>query len=261
MTSIIVISDLQVPYHNRRAVDNIATMMREYGFDMLLNVGDDIDAPEPSRWNKGLAGEYAPTLQRGFDILRDVHSTFRDALGNKDYHLSRSNHGDRVETYVRKYAPALHSLRALDIDALAGYSELGITYHRQPFEFLPGWVLMHGDEGGSSVSPGGTALSLTRLTGRSVICGHTHKLGAQHVTTGVNGKQQHRWGIEVGHLMDVKKASYLASGTANWHAGFATLDVVNGKVGWNLVQVQPDGSFIFEGVRYFDKQAHVRVIA
>lgn len=255
MKSYVVVSDLQVPYHHRKAVDNLLEFIREYQPDGLLNVGDDVDAPEPSRWNKGLAGEYAPTLQAGLDATADLHLSFRQALGpGLPYHVSRSNHGDRTETYVRKYAPALASLRCLDISALLGYEEADITFHRKPFEFAPGWLLMHGDEGGSSTAPGGTAASLARLTGKSVICGHTHKLGAQHYTTGVNGKQVHRWGLEVGHLMDVKKASYLAAGTANWHAGFGVIHVEGTSVSWDLVPVAPNGSFIYDGIQFGGKR-------
>ncbi len=260
--SYVVISDLQIPYHNRRAVDSLCEFIRDYGFDGALNVGDDIDAPEPSRWNKSLAGEYAGTLQRGFDVLYDVHGDFRSALGaDKPFHLMRSNHGDRVQTYIRKYAPALESLDCLDIEQLAGYGDHDITYHRQPFEFWPGWVLLHGDEGGSSISPGGTALGLVKKTGRSVVCGHTHALGMQHYTTGVNGRQKHLYGLETGHLMDVKKAGYLATGTANWQTGFAILQREGSRVTPCLVPVNADGSFIFSGTLYRDKSASKTVIS
>jgi hypothetical protein len=33
------------------------------------------------------------------------------------------------------------------------YADLGITYHKQMYEFAPGWLLAHGDEGGLSPSP------------------------------------------------------------------------------------------------------------
>jgi hypothetical protein len=243
-----VISDLQCPYQNQRAVDSVCNFIADWKPDVLLNVGDDTDSPEPSRWNRGLAGEYAGTLQRGLDDTHRVHQMFRQALGKgKPYHVMRSNHADRVETYVRKYAPALASLRDLRIEQLLRYEDVGVQYHRQVWEFLPGWVLAHGDEAGLSQQPGGTAMGLSRRLGKSVLCGHTHRMGMQHETRGLNGRTSTIVGMEVGHLMDIRKASYLKTGTANWLSGFATLQVESNKVYPSLHVVQPDGRFVAFG--------------
>lgn len=243
MKRIVVVSDLQVPYHNQKAVNSVCEFIADWQPDVLLNVGDDTDSPEPSRWNRGMAGEYAGTLQKNLDATHDVHRQFRDALGDKPYHVMRSNHGDRVETYARRYAPALSSLTSLFIENLLRYDELDITYHRRLFEFHPGWVLAHGDEGGLVQTPGSTAMGLVRRLGKSVICGHTHKLGMQHETRGMLGKPQFLFGVEVGHLMDMSKASYLKTGTANWSSGFVTLHIDGKDVYPTMHIVKPNGRF------------------
>jgi hypothetical protein len=46
---------------------------------------------------------------------------------------------------------------------------------------------------------------------------HTYGVGGQ-----IGGTV---WGMEVGNMMAMKKASYLDSGTANWQTGFAELRV------------------------------------
>ena len=187
-------------------------------------VGDELDAPEPSRWNKGLAGEFAPTLQSSIDLTHEIMADFRAALGKgKPFIIQRSNHTDRIQTYIRKYAPAFGSLRSLEIEELLGYTSLDIQYLHKFKELLPGWVMAHGDEGRAVQVPGSTALSLAKKLGKSVVCGHTHKLGLQHETTGLYGKNKSVFGLEVGHLMDMKQASYLASGVANWHQGIGIL--------------------------------------
>lgn len=251
MKRVVVVSDLQVPYHNPRAVLSLCQFIEDWMPDQLLNVGDDTDSPEPSRWNKGMAGEYAGTLQKNLNLTHNVHALFREALGKGlPYHVMRSNHGDRVETYVRRYAPALACLEALRIDQLLGYEELGITYHRRPFEFHPGWVLAHGDEGGLNQTPGGTAMGLVRRVGKSVICGHTHKLGLQHETRGLFGRPQTLYGIEAGHLMDMRKASYLTTGSANWQSGFVTLQIEGRDVYPALHTIKPNGEFVAYGKVY-----------
>jgi len=250
MKKIVVISDTQHPYHDQKAIDTVCEFIKDWKPDVLLHVGDEVDSPEPSKWNKGLAGEYAGTLQKGLDCAVQGLAQFRDALGKgKPFHLSRSNHSDRVETYVRKYAPALAPLRSLFLENLMSHESLGITYHRSVFEFHPGWVLAHGDEGGLVQTPGGTAMSLARRLGKSVLTGHTHKLGFQHETRGMHGRTTTLWGIEVGHLMDMRKAAYLKTGSANWAQGFATLVIDNNDVAFNLHHVQK-GKVIAHGKAY-----------
>ena len=223
----LVVPDMQVPDEDRKAVESVTRFIEDYQPDGLLCVGDELDSPEPSRWNKGYAGEFAGTLQRSIDRCHDVLAGFASALGpDKPFHLMRSNHGDRIRTYIDRYAPALGSLRALDYATLLGLGDLGITYHSKPFEFAPGWMLAHGDEGSLIQTSGGTALGLAKKWGRSVVAGHTHKAAIQHHHLTVNGKATSLlFGMEVGHLMDVRKADYLKAGSSNWQAAIGLIEV------------------------------------
>lgn len=221
---VVVLSDLQIPYQDDTAVNAVLKFIRWYKPHELWCVGDELDAPEPSRWNKGMAGEYAPTLQDSIDLTYNIMADFRDALGrNKPFIIQRSNHTDRIQTYIRKYAPAFGSLDSLKIEELLGYDSLNIQYLHKFKELLPGWIMAHGDEGRSIQTPGSTAMNLARKLGKSVVCGHTHKLGVQHETTGLYGKNKTIYGLEVGNLMDIKQASYLSSGVANWQQGIGIL--------------------------------------
>jgi predicted phosphodiesterase len=244
----VVLSDMQIPYHDKRAVRNVLAFVKATKPDELLCVGDEIDSPQPSRWNKGVAGEYEATLQRDVDLTRETMAAFRKALRpGAPFIVHRSNHGDRVETYIRRYAPALASLRALKIEDLLGYTELDIEFRRQPGPVAPGWLMMHGDESGLNRSPGGTALGLARKTGQSVVCGHTHRLGIQPETVGVNGKTRTVIGFEVGNLMDMRQAHYLGYGASNWQTGFGLLYVDGRNVTPVAVPIHADGSFTVEG--------------
>jgi UDP-2,3-diacylglucosamine pyrophosphatase LpxH len=227
---VVVLSDLQIPYQDNKAVDATLDFIRYYKPDQLWCVGDELDAPEPSRWNKGMAGEYAETLQDSIDLTHDTMASYRKALGNKPFFIQRSNHTDRIDTYMRKYAPAFMSLKSLEIEELLGYSKLKINYLHKMHELLPGWVMAHGDEGALNRAPGATALNLAKRLGKSVVCGHTHRIGLQHETTGFYGKTNTLYGLEVGHMMDIKQASYLTSGSANWQQGIGILVETNRKV-------------------------------
>jgi len=221
---VVVLSDLQIPYQDDKAVNATLELIKNYKPDELWCVGDELDAPEPSRWNKGMAGEYATTLQDSIDLTNEIMADYRRALGkSKPFYIQRSNHTDRIDTYMRKYAPAFTSLKSLEIEELLGYSALGITYLHKMHELLPGWVMAHGDEGALNRAPGATALNLGKSLGKSVVCGHTHRTGLQHETRGFYGKTQTIFGLEVGHMMDMSQASYLTSGNANWQQGIGIL--------------------------------------
>lgn len=173
MKRYVVISDLQAPYHCRPATKAVTAFLKEYQPDSLLCVGDEADSPEVSRWKKGLAGEYSGTLQRGLDETREILRGFREAIGDGvPFTIHRSNHTDRIKTYVERYAPGLTGLRALDYATLVGYDELDIDFNPRPKEIAPGWVMVHGDESGSSRTAGGTALGIARKIGKSVVAGH-----------------------------------------------------------------------------------------
>ena len=109
-------------------VQKTRDFIQDYKPDELWCVGDELDAPEPSRWNKGMAGEYAGTLQQGIDDTKEIIGEFKKALGKKPFYIQRSNHTDRIDTYIRKYAPAFSSLKSLEIEELLGYNSLGVTY-------------------------------------------------------------------------------------------------------------------------------------
>lgn len=248
--TIVVISDMQIPYNDKRATKNLYRFLAEFQPDQIASVGDDVDFPQVSRWNKGMEGEYRGDLQQhisaGIKHFEAIRSVFDGPV-----HVVRSNHMDRPLTYVRRYAPGLMGLRALTIPGLLDLERLGIEYHEQPYELAPGWLLAHGDEGNLNTTAGGTALGLARKWGTSVVCGHTHRLGIQHDHMGHNLKiTQRRYGFEVGNLMRLKDAEYLRTGQANWQQGFGILYVSNKTVDPVPVVVRPNGSFRVEGKEY-----------
>jgi predicted phosphodiesterase len=250
MKRVVVLSDMQIPYHDKKAVQAVTKFVAEYQPDELFCVGDEADSPEPSRWTRGTAGEYAGTLQKGLDTTAEVMKNFKEAIGDKPFHVMRSNHGDRIQQYVSRYAPALSSLRELEYEKLLRYDENDITFHQRLYNFAPGWAMAHGDEGSLSRNAGGTALSLARKSGVSIVCGHTHRVGIQHENTGYNGKLSSRlFGVEVGHLMDLSKAGYLKSGGANWQQAIGVLYIDKNKVTPSVVPFN-GRSFTFEGKKY-----------
>lgn len=248
---IVILSDLQIPYQNKKALMNVYQFISEYEPEVIASVGDDVDFPQVSRWNKGMEGEYARDLQSHID--RGIaHFEVLRSISDAPIHVMRSNHVDRPLNYIRKYAPGLMGLRALEIPSLLDFDRLAITYHEQPYELAPNWALAHGDEGSLSKIPGRTALGLATKWGMSVVCGHTHRLGLMHENQAFQLKLKNQlFGFEVGNLMNLKEASYLDGGYANWSTGFGILYVSSrGVVTPNPIVIRNDGTFVVEGKEF-----------
>jgi len=244
MKKVVVISDLQVPYHDPVAIRNVVAFIKRFKPDQVITIGDEIDLPQVSRWTEGTPGWYEQTLASDRDatveILWDLQVT----------DMIRSNHTDRLYNVIMKKIPAFLALPELKFEKFMKLDELGIKFHRKPLEFAPDWIAIHGDEGSVKPTPGLTALDAARKHGKSVVCGHTHRAGQSAFTEasgGVLGRVLR--GVEVGNLMDFKKAGY-TKGVANWQQAFAVFYVDKKTVTNTIVHIEKDGSFVFEGKRY-----------
>jgi hypothetical protein len=191
-----------------------------------------------------MAGEYDGKLGDDRDVAVQIMKDLRIK------HLSRSNHDDRLEAYIRKHGPGLMGLPELRTERFLRLDELGIAFHRRPYAVASGWLLMHGDEGTLSQHAGQTAIGLAKKTAQSVVCGHTHRAGLAHLHGAFAGRiVTPLWGLEVGHLMDMGKASYLKGGIGNWQQAIGML-IVDGDDVIPMVLPIINGRLYFDGKVY-----------
>lgn len=250
-----VLPDLQCPLHDEDAVAAVMTYAADAEPDGILCVGDEADATEISRWAKGTKDEFTGLLEAGLQSTYDVLAGFAAIA---PMHVMRSNHtSTRLERYLAA-APALSALSCMSYPRIMGFNghtpllggrtePLRVTWYDRMWEFASGWVLAHGDEGNLSRIPGSTAMSLAKRIGASVVCGHTHRAGIQHSTAGFGGQiTSSLYGVEVGHLMDVTKVSYLKTGLGDWQQAFGMLRIHRGVVYPELVMLGADG-FMSQG--------------
>lgn len=242
MKVIVCVSDLQVPYHDRKAVSALSRFIKSYKPDEVVSVGDEMDMQTISKWSKGT------DLEHEKSIGKDRDETYRVLESLKIKHIIRSNHTDRLYNTIKMRAPGLAGLPELELKNFLKLDNLGIKYHEKPYELAPNWLLLHGDEGNVQPTAGATALGLAKRAGMSVVCGHTHRMGLTHYTQSYfGGNPKTVWGMEVGCLMDFKFAKYVKGGLFTWHKGFGVLYVDGNKVMPHLVPVNMDGSFVFDG--------------
>jgi len=243
----LVISDLQVPFHHEAAVKNVIKLARREKFDSVLVVGDEIDFNTISKWAEGTPLAYRQTIHDDRELTKSILWDLSEY--SRECHIIRSNHTDRLYNTLLK-VPGLISLPELQYPAFMGFKDMGMEYHKTAYEFHPGWMLAHGDEGNMSQHAGITALNLAKKWGKSVLCGHTHRLGMSAYAEGVGSHYRALYGVEVGNLMDRKKASYLRYGSANWQMGIAILETIGKTLTPTLVPINKDGSFTALGRHY-----------
>ena len=242
---IVVVPDLQLPGHDKKAVAALSQFIEEYCPDQVVCVGDLIDMPQISQWTKGGAGEHTRDLHKHRNMAIEVIDMLKIDV------ISRANHEDRLFKSISSRLPGLLDLPELQIEEFLGLNERGITYAKQPYLLGANTYLMHGDEGTQSSTSGMTAKNLSTRIGASVVIGHTHKLGLVP-TTRMVGSKIHRidWGLEVGCILDFNWAGFkYMKGLANWQTGFALLHVDGNTVTPTPIPIQ-NRSFVVEGEKF-----------
>jgi predicted phosphodiesterase len=250
---IVIISDTQMPYEDRKAVKALIRFIADYQPDELVHIGDIVDYPQPSRWNKDSRGEFEGSIYADSDYTKKhLLEPIRDVYDGP-FKAHKGNHDERPEDYLRKYAPALAESNAFGVDKLLDFDGFGIELLPSFYRFAPGWTMTHGHKGMISLSriAGNTALNAAKKFGDSVIMGHTHRLGIGSHSTGYDGEVKTLTGFEVGHLMNPKLASaqYLKGGTANWQQGFGLANVDGRHVHASAVPIL-GRKFIVDGTTY-----------
>ena len=253
MRTTLVIPDVQYPYHDAVALKKLISVATDIQPDAIVQIGDGIDFPQVSQWNKGTAGEYADTLQEHIDgYVTGVLHPLRQASPEASFTWLEGNHDLRVREFVRKYAAPLGPLRALEMKSLFGLDEMSIDYVRGPHRVATNTYAIHGHEaGGYCASASAWDLKFTKRYGsdKNFIFGHTHQPFIISRAFGYSGKVSPRFTMNVGSIMDPVQATYVKDGAVSWVPSFALLRD-DGKRVWPELVTMVDRLFYVSGKRY-----------
>lgn len=246
---IVIIPDTQMPFDDRKALSALIGFIGEFQPDAVIHIGDCLDLPQPSRWNKGTAGEFEGSVFKDAEdckrrLLQPLREVYDGPVG-----MHEGNHDLRARVYLAKYAPALAESGAFNIETLLDFDGFGIDLLGDFYDVAPGWITTHGHLGKISLSQiaGNTALGAAKKFGKSVVMGHTHRAGMLSYTTGYGGRVVKTvTGMEVGNLMNQKGAAYLNGGTGNWQQAFGLLTVDGQHVKPEVVPISR-GRFTVDG--------------
>lgn len=251
MRRIVVISDVQAPFEDKRAVRNVIAFIGSFQPDEVVQIGDLVDYPAPSRWTAGTKAEFEG------GVLRDSEYTKRNfleplrAVYDGPIGVLEGNHDERPRKYLEKNAPALAEADYFRFEKLLDFDGFGVKKLQPYYAIAPGWIAIHGHESaGLNQIAGRTAAAKAKKAGTSLVMGHTHRLAVSPESTGYGGKLKTIYGFETGHLMDVRQAKYLRGGPANWQKGFGLLYAGRFEATPHAIPVADDGSFVVEGERY-----------
>lgn len=162
MANILVIPDLQVPFHHPYALTFLRSVKEEYKPDEIVCVGDEADACALSKYPKDPDGQSAgDELKKTRRALRPFFEEFPQVK------ICNSNHQQRL--YKRAYEAGIPR------ELIAGYRE----YLQAPsgWEWADYWNIEgikfeHGDRAAGN-APGA---KLVDANGRSTVFGHHHSL-------------------------------------------------------------------------------------
>ena len=242
MRRTVVISDLQIPFEDRRAVEQVSRFIEDFKPDSVISVGDESDLAPVSKYSENSRAMYQGNLGKERDRVVEVLGMLQVQ------HITRSNHLDRWFAALTK-VPAFETIPEMSLEAFYKFDQLGITYHKDPWAPAKGWLLMHGDEGAQSV--GKTALNLAIRTNQSVVCGHTHRQVVAHRTMTWLGNKKPKLltGFEVGTLADFNSEGMRYMRFKDWQQGIGILYEDRGNVTPVAIPII-NRSFIVEGVQY-----------
>lgn len=205
--NIISLNDWHVPFHDHRAIMSAFDFCRTIQPQVIV-LHELHDFYAISKFDKNPARRQ--TMQDEIDLVNRYIAELRATCPDSRMILIESNHLDRLRRYLWRFAPALASLRTLEIPKLLELEANGIEYmecfiHQR-------FLWKHGDL--VSKESGMTARRELAKEGMSGSSGHTHRLG-KHYRRNRGGS--YVW-MEGGCLCDLNP-EYI-KGTADWQQGF-----------------------------------------
>lgn len=203
--------DVHFPHEDKPAVSCAENLCRHVAPDLIVILGDLLDCYAVSRYDKDprRIGSLQDEIDQGTAFLRRLRNDHPAA----EIVYKEGNHEERMQKFLWSKAPALASLRALELSDLLELDELDIRYIKAAERYsLGALTVTHGHvvRTGSGNSARGEMVK--RAT--SGISGHTHRLG--HVMH-TNGNGTAGW-VEAGCLCSFS-ADYIGDYSPDWQHG------------------------------------------
>lgn len=169
---VVFLSDYHAPYQDRALELVVLDFLAAVDPHRVVLNGDLCDFFALSRFNR--SHEREDELQADIDDRNEFVARIREACPGTRIDETEGNHDHRIRSFVAQNAKPLHSLRALQPQALFRHKELDVCWHPGcGFLLRPNFLVKHGDK--ISALPGGTARAEAMANLCSGISGHAHR--------------------------------------------------------------------------------------
>ncbi len=187
MSNVLVIPDLQIPFHHKRSLDFLQRTQERYKCDNVICVGDEWDLAALSKYPKDPNG-----MSAGDELAAARKATAPFVAAFPKLRLCESNHRQRL--YKRAFEAGIPEQYLAQTQS---YMEVPKTW-QWAFQWeQDGVIYEHGDRG--------KPVQLVDANGASTVFGHHHtEAGLWYVT------RQHysRFAFNVGCLIDINAYAF-----------------------------------------------------
>lgn len=222
-----VISDLHIPFENKRKLDLVLSIFDDICIDWLILNGDIADF-----YTINSHGPKSPEVRQTIDTELIALENFLSHVSKRYKKVSfvMGNHEFRLERYILNYCPAFYN--HLLLRNLIDFEKMGIdiTDYNLPLEVAPGLKVQHSPP---SYSENHANTSFKKKLDENHIFGCTHRPDWVD-RKGSSGKiyQTHMlgWFGEIGHIQEMmrkypenKKVFQFTKFHDQWGCSFATI--------------------------------------
>lgn len=177
------IGDRMEPLHDVQAMQSVLSLARNLQPDNLVDLGDDIDLAELSRFVPD-SRHFQNTLQPSLQADHEWHARLSEATPSAERHLVDSNHAKRFGDYLLKHAGVLAEIPEFKLHRLLKLEEIGWDFHggygAAEYEYAEDLAFKHGT---LATASGSTAFKLGKENpDRHIVQGHAHRSETQYHT-------------------------------------------------------------------------------
>lgn len=240
---ILVLPDCHVPLHDRRATGNVLEYAATQDFDEVIQLGDLLDVPQASRFNKNnMRALEGQRLVEDFAAGRSFLKLITDAATTKNREckktLLQGNHEHRLEDLIDSFPAVFEGLIELEhnLDLVKTGWKFVKCHTNQEMHKVGNMYFVHGKWCGKY-----PAAKHLDMMGVSVMFGHTHRV--QSFSKSMLGTNNAISAYTIGHLGEVRPKWMHGPDCSSWQHAFAEVLVMNdGRYTVTIPEIK-DGRF------------------
>lgn len=242
---ILVIPDLQVPFHDALSLNSVEQLMRDHAWDEIIQLGDFMDFNCISSHNKNnLRAVEGSRLLADYAEGNKILDRWQKLAPKAKITLLEGNHEYRVESYINANPQ------------MAGMIEvpIGLRLGKRGINWVPFWsnnnktydvgkaTFIHGKK-----TTDYHACAMAYMYGRNVFYGHTHDIQCYSVQTA--GDNNTYVGQSLGCLCEYNQ-SYMRGSPSKWQQAVTAFHFFeNGDFTYNVIRIFKH-RFYFDGIEY-----------